>query len=248
MNTNKRGFCLFFVYSAEIFFNFLHLLDDRTGEIMKNIISASMLASDLTNIEKEIRRTENAQIEWLHIDVMDGVFVDNITYGNNVVAAMRKVSNIYFDTHLMVTDPTNLIPLFALAGSNMLTIHLESKGDTTANLKYIKKSGMNAGLAIKPATDWKEVIPYLPLCDMVLVMTVEPGYGGQGFIPQCADKVAMLRKYCNENGFDKMNIQVDGGINTATAATVKDVGANVLVAGTYLFRAEDMKAAADAIR
>lgn len=99
-----------------------------------------MLASDLTNIEKEIRRTENAQIEWLHIDVMDGVFVDNITYGNNVVAAMRKVSNIYFDTHLMVTDPTNLIPLFALAGSNMLTIHLESKGDTTANLKYIKKS------------------------------------------------------------------------------------------------------------
>ena len=203
---------------------------------------------ELTNIEKEIRRTENAQIEWLHIDVMDGVFVDNITYGNNVVAAMRKVSNIYFDTHLMVTDPTNLIPLFALAGSNMLTIHLESKGDTTANLKYIKKSGMNAGLAIKPATDWKEVIPYLPLCDMVLVMTVEPGYGGQGFIPQCADKVAMLRKYCNENGFDKMNIQVDGGINTATAATVKDAGANVLVAGTYLFRAEDMKAAADAIR
>ncbi|MFR2153341.1 MAG: ribulose-phosphate 3-epimerase [[Eubacterium] siraeum] len=179
---------------------------------------------------------------------MDGVFVDNITYGNNVVAAMRKVSDIYFDTHLMVTDPTNLIPLFALAGSNMLTIHLESKGNTTANLKYIKKSGMNAGLAIKPATDWKEVIPYLPLCDMVLVMTVEPGYGGQGFIPQCADKVAMLRKYCNENGFDKMNIQVDGGINTATAATVKDAGANVLVAGTYLFRAVDMKAAADAIR
>ena len=115
---------------------------------MKNIISASMLASDLTNIEKEIRRTENAQIEWLHIDVMDGVFVDNITYGNNVVAAMRKVSNIYFDTHLMVTDPTNLIPLFALAGSNMLTIHLESKGYTTANLKYIKISGMNAGLVI----------------------------------------------------------------------------------------------------
>ena len=215
---------------------------------MKNIISASMLASDLTNIEKEIRRTENAQIEWLHIDVMDGVFVDNITYGNNVVAAMRKVSNIYFDTHLMVTDPTNLIPLFALAGSNMLTIHLESKGDTTANLKCIKKSGMNAGLAIKPATDWKEVIPYLPLCDMVLVMTVEPGYGGQGFIPQCADKVAMLRKYCNENGFDKMNIQVDGGINTATAATVKDAGANVLVAGTYLFRAKEMREAADAIR
>lgn len=215
---------------------------------MKTIISASMLASDLANIEKEIHRTENAQVEWLHIDVMDGVFVDNITYGNNVVAAMRKVSDIYFDTHLMVTDPTKLIPLFAKAGSNMLTIHLESNGDAKANLAAIRENGMQAGLAIKPATDWEEVIPYLPLCDMVLVMTVEPGYGGQGFIPECADKAGKLRKYCNENGFDEMDIQVDGGINAATADTVKKAGANVLVAGTYLFKAEDMKAAADAIR
>lgn len=215
---------------------------------MKTIISASMLASDLANIEKEIHRTENAQVEWLHIDVMDGVFVDNITYGNNVVAAMRKVSDIYFDTHLMVTDPTKLIPLFAKAGSNMLTIHLESNGDAKANLAAIRENGMQAGLAIKPATDWKEVIPYLPLCDMVLVMTVEPGYGGQGFITECADKAGKLRKYCNENGFAEMNIQVDGGINAATADTVKKAGANVLVAGTYLFKADDMKAATDAIR
>ncbi len=215
---------------------------------MKNIISASMLASDLANIEKEIHRTENAQVEWLHIDVMDGVFVDNITYGNNVVTAMRKVSDIYFDTHLMVTDPTKLIPLFAKAGSNMLTIHLESEGDTKENLIAIRENGMQSGLAIKPGTDWKEVIPYLSLCDMVLVMTVEPGYGGQGFIPECADKVAQLRQYCNENGFNEMNIQVDGGINAKTADTVKNAGANVLVAGTYLFKAEDMKAAAEAIR
>ena len=211
-------------------------------------VSPSILSADFGALARDVASIQEAHAEYVHIDVMDGVFVDNITYGNNVVTAMRKVSDIYFDTHLMVADPTKLIPLFAKAGSNMVTIHLESKGDTEANLTEIREAGMQSGLAIKPATNWKEVIPYLPLCDMVLVMTVEPGYGGQGFIPECADKIAKLRRYCEENGFGKMNIQVDGGINAATAVTVKSAGANVLVAGTYLFKADDMKNAADAIR
>lgn len=210
-------------------------------------LSASMLASDLSQIGAEISRAEKAGIEWLHIDVMDGVFVDNITYGNNVVSALRRHSNMYFDTHLMVTDPTRLIELFAKAGSDMLTIHLESGGDTGENLKAIRKNGMAAGLALKPGTPVEECYSYLPLCDMVLVMTVEPGYGGQGFIPYCADKVRTLREYCNEH-FPDMDIQVDGGINEKTAAAVKQAGANILVAGTYLFKAEDMRAAADKIR
>lgn len=210
-------------------------------------LSASMLASDLSNIEKEIKRCDDAGIEWLHIDVMDGVFVDNITYGNNVVAAIRSKSDIFFDTHLMVTDPTNLIPLFAKAGSDMLTIHVESNGNTAENLKAIRASNMKAGLAVKPGTPVEEVYPYLPLCDMILVMTVEPGYGGQGFIPYCADKVKELRSYCDKNNIT-VDIQVDGGINADTADIVKKAGANVLVAGTYLFKAEDMRKAAELIR
>ena len=206
---------------------------------MKTIISASMLAGDLANIEKEIRRTENAQVEWLHIDVMDGVFVDNITYGNNVVAAMRKVSDIYFDTHLMVTDPTKLIPLFAKAGSNMLTIHLESNGDAKANLAAIRENGMQAGLAIKPATDWKEVIPYLPLCDMVLVMSVEPGFGGQKFMPSALYKLSTLRAEIKKQGLS-IDLEVDGGINYETAPLAVSAGATVLVAGSCVFSAEDM--------
>ncbi|MCH5324470.1 MAG: ribulose-phosphate 3-epimerase [Eubacterium sp.] len=214
---------------------------------MDVIISASMLASDLSRLSDELARTALAGIEWLHIDVMDGVFVDNITYGNNVVKALRPISRLYFDTHLMVADPTRLIPLFAKAGSDMLTIHIESGGDTAANLAEIRRLGMSAGLSVKPDTPVEQVYEYLPLCDMVLVMTVEPGYGGQSFRTECAEKVRVLCEFCNENNID-IKIEVDGGINAATAKVVKSAGADVLVAGTYLFGAEDMKKAADALR
>ena len=215
----------------------------------KTYIAPSILSADFAEMGKEVQNIEKCGADLIHCDVMDGVFVPNITFGIKMVADLRKRTNLPLDCHLMIINPEKYVEDFKKAGADYITVHYEACKENTAEvLKKISSMGVKCGVVINPDTSADKIIDLLPLCDMVLVMTVEPGYGGQGFIPQCADKVAMLRKYCNENGFDKMNIQVDGGINTATAATVKDAGANVLVAGTYLFRAEDMRAAADAIR
>ena len=212
------------------------------------ITSASLLSSDLSNIANEIHRCETAGVDLIHFDVMDGRFVDQITYGAPVLKWVRKATTMPLDVHLMVQDPTKQIDYFAQAGADIITIHAESDCDIPRCLDHIRELGVKASLSVKPNTPAKAALDYIDKCDMILVMTVEPGYGGQGFIPECADKVAQLRQYCNENGFNEMNIQVDGGINAKTADTVKNAGANVLVAGTYLFKAEDMKAAAEAIR
>lgn len=205
-------------------------------------ISASILAADLSNLETEIKKLDSAGVDMVHIDVMDGVFVDNISYGNNIVSAIRAHTKSCFDTHLMVIDPTKLIPLFAKAGSDIITIHLESKCDIGKCIELIHQNKMLAGLAINPDTPAEKVFPYMEKADMILVMTVEPGYGGQGFDYKTLPKIEQICKYADKNRLNT-DIQVDGGINATTAALVKTAGANILVAGTYLFDSENMKKA-----
>ena len=206
-------------------------------------ISASILNSDLSELRKIAEQIEINNIEYLHFDVMDGEFVENITYGSCVQAAVKPHFGGVMDTHLMVRRPDRQIKLFAEAGSDIITFHAESDSNISDTIRLIKSFGVKAGLAVKPGTDISVVMPYLDELDMVLVMTVEPGYGGQGFIPETLDKIRAVRAAAPD-----IDIQVDGGINNKTAALVREAGANILVSGTYLFRAESMSAAAELLR
>lgn len=210
--------------------------------------SASLLACNLAQIALEISRCKKSGVDWIHVDVMDGVFVDQITYGSPLLKSVRASTDMFLDVHLMVEDPTKQIKLFAEAGADLITIHAESFCNISELLKQIRKLGKKAALAVKPMTPIETVFPYLELCDMVLVMTVEPGYGGQAFIPETVEKIAKLRKTADQLGLKELDIQVDGGINEKTADTVKKAGANVLVSGTTLFKAENMKQVCDELK
>ena len=201
----------------------------------------------MLNFESEIRKLEANGIDMLHFDVMDGIFVDNITFGLPVLEGVSKTTDMVLDVHLMITDPLRYVSRFAKAGADYISFHIESQSDTAETIKAIKESGAKAALAIKPATPAEEVYKYLPDLDMVLVMTVEPGFGGQSFIPETTEKIRLIRNKINELGLDVL-LEVDGGINASTSATVKEAGANVLVSGSYLFKADDMSSAADGLR
>lgn len=204
--------------------------------------SASLLACNLAQIALEISKCKKSGVDWVHFDVMDGIFVDQITYGSPLLKSVRASTDMFLDVHLMVEDPTKQIAFFAEAGADLITIHVESFCNIAEVLKDIKRRGKKAALALKPNTPIEAVYPYIHLCDMVLVMTVEPGYGGQAFIPATLKKIEALRKTADNLGLKELDIQVDGGISERTAELAKKAGANVLVAGTNMFKAENMKA------
>ncbi len=202
------------------------------------IISPSVLAADFSKLGDEVKKAYDAGAEYIHLDVMDGIFVPNISFGAPVISAIRKSSGAVFDVHLMITDPKRYIDDFLSAGADLVTIHYESCDDPAEVLRYIRSKGAKAAVAIKPATDVSVVYPLLDLVDMVLIMTVEPGFGGQKLIPHTIDKVRELRKYMNEKGYTT-DIQVDGGVTPENLPALTEAGANVIVAGSAIFKAAD---------
>lgn len=211
---------------------------------MNTIISPSILSADFANLERDIKLVEEAGADWLHIDVMDGHFVPNITIGVPVVQSIKKVASIPLDVHLMIENPQNYVEDFKNAGADIITFHYEAVEDVLAVVKLIKSFGIKAGLSIKPKTPVKEIFEFLPYIDLVLIMTVEPGFGGQSFIHDCAQKIPEIKQNAPEN----LIIQVDGGINNVTGHICTSLGANSLVAGNYIYKHSDIVQAIQSLK
>lgn len=212
---------------------------------MDVIISPSILSADFANLERDIKKVEQAGADWIHVDVMDGHFVPNITIGVPVVKSIKKITSLPLDVHLMIEHPESFVKSFVEAGADIITFHYEAcQGCVKDVIELIKSYNVKVGLSIKPKTKAEEIFEFLPLLDLVLVMTVEPGFGGQSFMHDCAQKIVEIKQEASE----KLIIQVDGGINNVTGHICTSLGANSLVAGNYIYGNEDIAKAIQSLK
>ncbi len=210
-------------------------------------IAPSILAADFTNIQKAVTDIESSGAEWIHLDVMDGSFVPPITFGSQMVSAIRKITKLPLDVHLMINDPDKHVDAFAEAGSDFITVHAEASVHLHRELQRIRSLGIKAGLSIVPSTPVSTILEVLSEVDLILVMSVNPGYGGQKLIPACVEKVRRLSQLKQEHGFT-YEISIDGGVNRQTVAEIREAGADVLVAGSAFFNAENKSAEVSALK
>ncbi|MEY2492197.1 MAG: ribulose-phosphate 3-epimerase [Verrucomicrobiota bacterium] len=213
------------------------------------LVAPSILSADFSRLADEIRRVEEAGADWIHCDIMDGHFVDNISFGPGVVKTVRKLTSLPLDVHLMIKHADHFVPRFVEAGANSITVHVEPEAehDVTKTLRQIRDARCRAGLTLNPATPFQSIEPFLGQIDLLLIMTVHPGFGGQPFRADQMGKVRRAHDWKTENK-SKIDIEVDGGINRETARTAIENGANVLVAGTAIFKAHDYAAEIRALR